>query len=257
MTFEEFLERGRIQSKMLQYQRKKQKAIDVCIEQLRTHKAPYLSLSGGKDSVAMAFVVNEAANLCGKSFRIWSHISDASFPGTEETVREVAERVNRPLDIFKPDFSAFDVASQKQRQKFGKTGVFFSSLKEYAADKDLAFVGVRAYESKRRMKAAKAHGMVFHSDSMGNCDVVNPLQWFTLDDVSATLYEYNAPIHPIYRKISVDPGTNSNGEQIFIRLGYITSKDLLDKGTAVFLRVNYPDKFNVLAETFPEIRNYL
>lgn len=256
MTFEEFLERGRIQSKMLSYQRKKEKAIEVCAEQLASHKSPYLSLSGGKDSVAMAFIVNEAANRCGKTFRIWSHISDASFPGTEEIVREVAERVNRPLDIYKPDFSAFDVVGEKQRQKFGKTGVFFASIREYAKDKDLSFVGVRAAESKRRMQAAKAHGMVFHS-SIGDCDIVNPLQWFSLDDVSAALYEYKAPVHPIYSKVSVDTGTNSNGEQIFIRLGYITSKDLIDKGTAVFLRVNYPDKFNKLAEAFPEIRRFV
>jgi len=257
VTFDEFLEQGRLRAKLLPYLRKKEKAIDVCMEQLNSHKAPYLALSGGKDSVAMAFIVNEAANRCGKSFRMWSHISDASFPGTEETVRKTAEMCGRPLDIYTPPFSAFDLVNEKQRAKFGKTGVFFTSVKDYARDKDLAFVGVRAAESKRRMKAAKAHGMVFHSDSMGNCDVVNPLQWFTIDDVAAALYEYQAPIHPIYRKVSVIPENNCNGEPSFIRLGYITSKDLLDKDTAVFLRINYPDKFNLLASVYPEIRNFV
>lgn len=257
MTFEEFLEIGRIRSKLSVYQRKKADAIKVCAEQLCSHNAPYVSVSGGKDSVAMAFIVDEAARACGKDFRIWSHISDASFPGTEETVRAVSEMCGRGLDIYKPPFSAFELADSKQRAKFGKTGVFFTSVREYASEKDLAFIGVRAAESKRRKKAAKVHGMVFHSRSMGDCDVVNPLQWFAIEDVAAALVEYNAPIHPIYKMMSVDPGVNSNGEPMFIRLGYITSKDLLDKGTAVFLRVNYPDKFNLLASVFPDVRNFL
>ena len=51
-------------------------------------------------------------------------------------------------------------------------------------------------------------------------------------------------------------GKNSNGEDRFIHLGYITSRDLLDKGTAVFLQVNYPDIFNKLRKFFPDIGNY-
>ena len=92
---------------------------------------------------------------------------------------------------------------------------------------------------------------------MGNVDVVNPLQWFRLVDVASLLYEYNAPIHPIYYKFCTDTELNSNKEPLFIRLGYITSKDLLDKGTAVFLKTNYPGIYNNLMERFPEIRNHV
>ena len=143
---------------------------------------------------------------------------------------------------------------EKKKQSFGKSGVFFDSVREYAKDKDCAFVGVRAFESKRRMSAAKIHGQRFYSKSMGDIEVCHPLLWFRLEDVAAVLVEYNAPIHPIYRKSAVDSYRNSFREDSFIRLGYITSKDLLNKGTAVFLRVNYPNKFNELAEVYPEIR---
>lgn len=257
MTFDNFIEIGKLRSNMQNYKQKKQNAIDVCCQCFEDYKNPYLALSGGKDSVAMAFLVNEAANKCGKAFRLWSHISDASFPGTLETCKETAQRINKPLDIYSCPQSAYDYLNSPQKRAFGKSGVFFDSVKNYAIEKDLAFVGVRAYESKRRMKAAKSHGQIFSSKAMGDITVCNPLLWFRLEDVAAVLYEYNAPVHPIYKKFAIGQGQNALHEDMFIRLGYITSRDLLNKGTAVFIRYNYPDIFAKLVVAYPEIRNWV
>lgn len=254
MTFEEFLNCGRLKAKMPQYTQKKANAVALSTKVLQESENPYVAISGGKDSVAMAFIVDEAAKLCGKSFRLWTHISDASFPGTLETCQKVAEILKRPLDVYESENSAFDAVTKKKKQSFGKTGVFFESVSQYATDKDLAFVGVRASESKRRNQAAKVHGQIFYSKSMGDVTVCHPILWFRLSDVAATLFEYNAPIHPIYHKTTVESGWNALKEDKFIRLGYITSKDLLNKGTAVFLRLNYPEQFFRLAERWPEIR---
>ncbi len=254
MMFEEFLNCGRLQAKMPQYTKKKSDAIALSAKALQKSNNPYVAISGGKDSVAMAFIVNEAAKLCGKSFRLWTHISDASFPGTLETCQKVSEMLECPLDIYESKSSAFDAATKGKKQSFGKTGVFFDSVRDYAKNKDLAFVGVRASESKRRKQAAKVHGPIFQSRSMGDVTVCHPLLWFRLEDVAAALWEYNAPVHPIYKKQPIESGRNAIKEDKFIRLGYITSKDLLNKGTAVFLRINYPEQFNRLAECWPEIR---
>lgn len=256
MTLSQIMEQARLNACLPAYKNKKAKALSVCIEQLMTHSYPYCAVSGGKDSVAMACLLNEAAHKCGKDFTLWLHFSDASFPGTLEICQDLANKIQRKLDVFKSD-SAFDSVNNKQRMAFGKTGVFFGSIKEYAKGKDVAFVGVRAYESKRRMNAAKSHGMTFHSKSMGDIDIVNPLQWFRLIDVMSLIYEYDAPIHPIYYKSCTDVEKNSNKEPFFIRLGYITSKDLLDKGTAVFLKLNYPDIYNKLLQRFPELKNHV
>lgn len=257
MTIDDFLNVGRIQSKMVSYQRKKEKAIECCIKALEMSQSPYVSLSGGKDSVAMCYIVDEAARMLGKNFRIWTHLSDASFPGTEETCRKVAENLGRSWDVYRCETSAFDAIDGRYRAAFGKRGVFFDSIREYAADKDLSFVGVRASESKRRRKGANVHGQIFQSESMGNVIVCHPVLWFRLEDVAATLYEYQAPIHPIYAKASLDLGKNSQGEEMFIRLSYITSKDLLNKGTAVFLKLNYPREFAKLCEAWPEIKRFV
>lgn len=253
MTFDEFISIGRVRSKMPAYKLKKQKAIELSRELLEQCEAPYLALSGGKDSVAMAFIVDEAARQCGKQFRLWAHVSDASFPGTVETCQAVADRLSRPLDIYESTDALAHMSAPK-KQAFGKQGIFFDSIRSYAADKDLSFVGVRASESKRRMRAAKVHGQTFYSKSMGDVTVCHPILWFRLEDVAAALWEYDAPIHPIYRKMQLNNFVNGFHEDSFIRLGYITSKDLLNKGTAVFLKVNYPDKFNELAQVWPEIQ---
>lgn len=254
MTFDDFINIGRVRSKMEAYRLKKQKSIDVCCECLEKFNSPYIALSGGKDSVSMAFIVKEASMIVDKPIRLWAHISDASFPGTIETCQEVSNITGFQLDIFQSAESAYQKVREKKKQSFGKSGVFFDSIREYATDKDLAFVGVRAFESKRRMNAAKIHGQVFCSKSMGDVTVCHPLLWFKLEDVAALLYEYDAPIHPIYKKMQIERCQNYFNEDIFIRLGYITSKDLLNKGTAVFLKINYPDIFNKLSEVYPEIR---
>jgi len=256
MTFDEFIEIGRLRAKSPQYRKKRDASIELAARELITHERPYLSLSGGKDSTAMAFIVNEAAIQVNREFRVWCHVSDASFPGTIETVKAVCDRIHRPLDLYRCPVSAFELVKSKQRRPFGKSGAFFDSIRTYADDKDLCFVGVRACESKRRMKAAKIHGAVYQSKSMGKVTTCVPLQWFRLEDVAAALYEFQAPIHPIYHKQAIDNGKNVNDETQWIRLNYVTSKDLLNKGTAVFLKLNYPELYNKLRAAYPEVGLY-
>lgn len=255
MKIDEFYEIGRIWSRSGRFLNKLQKAINLCAEQLERHKTSYISCSGGKDSGVLAFIVGEAAKRTGKEVKIWSHVSDASFPGTVETIEEIAERLDMPLDFYTCEYSAIQTMKDtKERRKFGKSGVFYDSIREYAKDKDLSFVGVRAYESKRRMKAAKINGQCFRSESMGNIDVCYPLLWFKLEDIAAATVLFDIPLHPIYSKQPIDMGKNANGEDLFIRLGYITSRDLLDKGTAVFMKLNYPEIFAKLEKYYPDIR---
>lgn len=257
MTLDDCLRAGAVRAKLDAYKRKKAEAIRVSAQALGTHSAPYVALSGGKDSVATAFLVAEAARIAGNaSCRLWLHASDASFPGTREVCREVAARVGMPLDVYESPVSAFEAVKGEKRRAFGKSGVFFDSVRAYARDKDLAFTGVRAAESKRREAAARAHGMRFHSRDMGDVDVVNPLQWFDLLDVFAALTEYGAPIHPIYGKFAVDQGHTSRGEPRFIRLGYVTAKDLMDRGTVLFIKANYPALYARLAQAYPEAKRY-
>ena len=255
MEIKDFYEIGRIYCKSMRFKNKLNKAIELSEEQLNAHESPYVAVSGGKDSGVLAYVVNEAAKRAGKDYRIWSHVSDASFPGTVETINKIAENLGRKVDFYESEFSAVETLKENvERRKFGKSGIFYDSIRAYAKDKDLSFVGVRAFESKRRMKAAKIKGQTFRSESMGSVNICYPLLWFRLEDVAAATVMYNIPLHPIYGMQPLDMGKNANGEDYFIRLGYVTSRDLLDKGTAVFLKVNYPDVYARLEKFYPDIK---
>lgn len=259
MNFDDFLMQGRIRRKMPDYARKKAKAIETAMRALSESKKAYISVSGGKDSVVCACIVDEAARKVGfEDLTLWAHVSDASFPGTEETCAALARQLGRPMVFDRSAGSAFDALGGKECRVFGKTGVFFDAIRAWNAEAgcDLGFTGVRAYESKRRMQAARAHGATFQTRVAGEIQMCNPITWFRLEDVAAALVEYDAPIHPIYRKTPIGTERNKFGEDGFIRLGYITSRDLLNKGTAVFIRVNYPEQWQKLCDAWPEIRNY-
>ena len=258
MNFDDFLRQGEIRRKMQSYIDKREKAVAVAADAIASHQRVYVSVSGGKDSVVCACIADEAARRTGRELILWAHVSDASFPGTEETIGALADQLGRELEISRSDGSAYDALRNPQRRAFGKTGVFFDSIRDWVRQSgcDMCLTGVRAYESKRRMQAAKAHGSCFHSGTGGDIDICNPITWFRLEDVAAALLDYRAPVHPIYRKCAIGTRENKFAEDGFIRLGYITSRDILNKGTLVFLRLNYPEEWQKLCEAWPEARNY-
>jgi 3'-phosphoadenosine 5'-phosphosulfate sulfotransferase (PAPS reductase)/FAD synthetase len=263
MTLEEFMEIGYIRANSNQFFQKWQKSKEVVKGQLKKFDKPYICLSAGKDSVAMAFIIAEVADElnCKNNMFLWAHVSDASFPGTIETLNKVSEKTGINLIINESPVSAFSTISKKTAndvKKFGKQGYFFDAIEDCIEkyNRNLAFIGVRAYESRRRMRAVKAHGMAFTSHVPTFCNICYPMAWYKLEDVAAIITLYNAPMHPIYSKMDTSIGYSTKDEH-WIRLGYITARDLMEKGTIVFLKRNYPEQYNKLAEAFPEVKGYV
>lgn len=238
---------GPIRAKNRRYLERKKQAIAYIEQALAKSTKPYLALSGGKDSVAMLGLVADIARKAGRYFVCWSHVSDASFPGTRETIIEACNRAKVNLIIDESPVSAWDVIGLQSKQKFGKKGYFFDRIRKFVEQGgyDLVFVGVRAMESKRRFRACISQGAIFKSGDILKC---HPIQWFSIEDVAAAIYEYNMPIHPIYNKVPVG--------HLPIRLGYATALDLIDRGTVCFMRRNYPSLYKKLVIAYPEAANY-
>lgn len=241
---------GRIRRLMPEYRTRTTQAKIFINSAFSECHRPYVALSGGKDSVAMLALVADVARSLERDVVAWSHVSDASFPGTIETCIDACRAAGVRLILDESPVSAFDVVGRQSRQRFGKVGYFFGRIKEFVdtGGYDLAFVGVRAAESKRRRDACRAHGPLFWSETPTGCWRSHPLQWFSLEDVAAVLCEYGMPMHPIYDQAPMG--------SMPIRLGYATSLDLLDRGTAVFMRRNYPALFRRLCDVYPPARNY-
>lgn len=242
---------GPLHARTKQFASRLASAKEIVERALSRYESPYMSISGGKDSIAMLGVVATVAKSLGQNVRAWAHVSDASFPGTVETITEACRIADVRLVINESPVSAWDVVGAQSDKRFGKEGYFFTAIRQWLdwSKHDLAFVGVRAAESKRRYKAAKAHGYIFDTTVPAPHTQCHPLQWWSIEDVAAAIHVYGLPIHPIYKK---NPCSTMP-----IRLGYMTSLDLTEMGSAVFLRKNYPEHFARLAQIKPEIRRYV
>ena len=236
-------------AKMPQFKRKVEQAREFIKEAFAISKKPYLSCSGGKDSIAMLVLVDEVAKEIDRDYLIWSHVSDASFPGTKETIEKATQICSRQLIFSQSQVSAFEVLKTRDKiSLFGKSGYFFDSIRKFEEEHeiDLAFVGVRASESKRRKEAARVHGHLFRSTVTTDRWVCNPLVWFGIEDVFALILLNGFPLHPIYSK------RHPEGIKA-IRLGYLTSQDLLNKGTLSFIRDNYPEQYQQIITAKPSL----
>ena len=82
MTLDNFLEIGSIWSASNQFLRKLQNSKEIVKEQLLKYDKPYICLSGGKDSVVMAFLIADVIQHDIKDYKgdiiLWGHVSDAS-----------------------------------------------------------------------------------------------------------------------------------------------------------------------------------
>lgn len=241
---------GPIRAAFPGFKKKLEAAVDLSAKQLLQAMRAYVAVSGGKDSIALLGVVAEAARRCGKGVVAWSHVSDASFPGTEETIAKACATAGVEVFFDRSPVSAFDVFGHGGASKFGKEGYFFAAIKRWveSGGYDLVFTGVRAAESRRRMLAARGHGMVYDTTVPCPHKKCEPLAWWGIEDVAAAIYHYGMPIHPIYEKRRMT--------DVPIRLGYVTAADWM-ADQATFLRMNYPEQFRKLAAVAPEVRNHV
>lgn len=223
-------------------------AVACSRQALSKHRKPYISVSGGKDSIALLGVVAEAAHAMGIDIEAWAHVSDASFPGTEEVIVSACDTMGVALTLDRSPVSAYDVVGKQGERKFGKEGYFFDAIGRWVdGGYDLCFTGVRAAESRRRHKAACVKGEYFSTTVPRPHHKCQPLTWWGIDDVAAAIWHYGLPVHPIYDKLAMS--------QVPIRLGYVTAADWM-MDSAPFLRRNYPEQFAKLAAVNPQIRNY-
>jgi len=134
MTLDNFLEIGSIWSASNQFLRKLQNSKEIVKEQLLKYDKPYICLSGGKDSVVMAFLIADVIQHDIKDYKgdiiLWGHVSDASYPGTIETMEKVSSQTGIKLILDTSPVSAFEVLDDSVVKQFGKQGYFFDAIEK-------------------------------------------------------------------------------------------------------------------------------
>lgn len=250
------------------------------------HGKMYCSLSGGKDSVAMAGILDEVG-LSATVPSVHAH-TKLDYPDTLDVVNAVADRLNLELIVVEPT----DIESHVKRicKIYGVTPPQpsvdgydeWDLLRSLPADVDAvtgmaqvgravsagnmciafmyehefngAFVGIRADESAARTQYARRWGYS-HAYGDGTTNVTPLLAWSGMD-VFAYLVKHELPIHPYYRRAyEAFNGAIESPMTIRVDLG-IPPAFPSSRGAATLIAKVYPDYWRRLTSIRPEMRLY-
>lgn len=226
-----------------------QKAQELIFEASKGKEKISLSFSGGKDSQAALMLLLSVGI---KPEIVWFN-SGYEYPETKPFIYNLVEKYQLQIREIKPDIDPlqakieagfFDLIEiNKINSKILKP--WWSTNKEY----DLVLTGIRASENATRKKMLGKNGPYFFNKSY-NSYACYPVAYFQNREIFAYLANCGVDIHPIYLK------AKTLKEREYIRVNwYIFS--IGERGYYIFLRREYPNIFNELAQKVPEVRLYV
>lgn len=155
-----------------------------------------VSVSGGKDSVALAAVVA----LNGLRWPMLSMRDRLCWPGEDSYLQKLSEHLGLPLEMHNVDI---DPAGQSllghtdDRRQGSLSAPWFRAVDKARAGRDQCW-GLRRDENKHRGILLSKRGPLYQRKSDG-CWTAAPLRSWSALDVHAMLYRCGIPIHPVYR----------------------------------------------------------
>lgn len=285
MSWDHWMRAWRVHSTTQQFQRRVDRAKQVAELGARKGRM-YCSLSGGKDSVAMTGILDEAG-LSATVPSVHAH-TKLDYPDTLDVVHQVADRLNLELEVVEPT----DLGPHVQRiaKKYGGTppqpsvegydewdllralpahvdvlealGDIGRAIAAgnmciswmYEAGFDGAFVGIRADESYGRSQYARRWG--YSHDYKDGTTNVTPLLAWSGQDVYAYLVSRELPIHPWYRAAyEANRGLVEDPMRLRVDLS-IPPGFASTRGSAALIAKVYPQHWRRLVAVRPELRNY-
>lgn len=238
------------------FKRKLEKAVEVVHAFGAMGVKSYLSVSGGKDSTAMAHLVNST---CGYDYLVVSEKDDMDFPGEREFVEKFCGIFGYNLRIITPEVDMWELAGKADfTEDIHSKGTDFSDESFYELLKSFqreggyngVFLGLRAEESKKRTWNRKKRGHIYENKEW--CQVVCcPLADWTAKDVFAYLFSNDVPIMDVYFK------TKFVGSPEKIRKSWVLPSGQASQGQALWLKYYYPELFDRLSMINLKMRSYI
>lgn len=225
-------------------------AKQVVSRALQRMEKPYVSFSGGKDSLVMLHLVLEQK----PDTKVIYFDADASYPDTDIFLDTLADEWDLNFCRIKtrPIVEVFREYGIKHPQIEQKTmaATMYAPVSELTRKRryDGEFVGLRSEESKARRQLIKYRGQIFHNKSRASLECL-PVAHFTVDDVWAYITSNNLPYNTAYDKTSM----RSRNE---IRVSYWCGESARNFGRYVWLCKEYPGLYNRFASEFPEVREW-
>lgn len=231
------------------------KTIVQCAEQVITRalqrmKKPYVSFSGGKDSLVMLHLVLKQM----PRIRVVYFDADASYPDTDRFLNVLANKWDLNFCRIKTTpiievFREYGIKHPRIEEKTMSATVYAPVAElTHKHGYDGEFVGLRSEESKARQQLIKYRGQIFHNKSHALLECL-PVAHFTVQDIWAYITSNNLPYNTAYDKTSMRPRNE-------IRVSYWCGESAREFGRYVWLRKEYPNLYNKFAAEFPEVREW-
>jgi 3'-phosphoadenosine 5'-phosphosulfate sulfotransferase (PAPS reductase)/FAD synthetase len=229
------------------YKKRLERAKEVVEQALDLKIKWYIACSAGKDSVALAHLVNSFAKI-----PLWSEKDNWDYPEEIPYLEELQKKYGWQIDI---DYQELSLKNQDICEDLHSRGTdfsdkFFYSLIEKQEKKfDGVFLGLRCEESIGRKKNYMKRGHIYQRKNTKFTCI--PLATWKGEDIFAYFVSNEIPILPVYTKTMFVKSPTE------IRKSWYLPSSRASSGHCVWLKYYYPDLFQKLVEIFPEVRNYV
>lgn len=253
------IKRARYAPRLTQVERE---SLDAMTAWLDTHPDPWVSISGGKDSL----VALDLARRANPQLRTVAWFdSGLEFPQTRRYIAGLARAWDLDLHVYEADPPLLDLMAATGTWEHGAaldlSGI---GLHEAAVERPLAralaelgpncIYGVRADEAENRlMYLSRARGQVTKRDREGavvSAHIAPAWRWSS-EEVFAYIYERDLPLNPIYRQ-QVALGVPEHRA----RVGLIVDGWSLDQGRWAVARHLAPDECRRIEEVLPVLGDW-
>lgn len=220
----------------------------------------YMSLSGGKDSTALAGLLCEAGLAATQAVHASSGLN---LPESLSTVEATARQLDLSLDVVDSVIDPWEMMAEIPRDvDISRPDVLDRLLRECSAGNLLVQYlyeqrfdgwhdGRRAAESKGRRWLARGKGPVSQS-ALDLKWTSLPLAWWSARDVWAFIVSRRLPVHPYYRRcceLGIDPET--------VRMDWLFAADWINAQGALYpIKRIYPAIWSRLILARPELAQY-
>lgn len=173
---------------------------------IHTHKNPAVAWSGGKDSTLVLWLCLQLK----PDIRVIFENTGVEYPETIQFTKYVLDNWHLRLTVMKPKITFWEIVNKfgfsngKQSKGHGHGSPCCLALKEKPMLQfinnfkiDAMFTGITAVESRQRQMSAQRLGSCYYAKSQG-CQKVNPILWWTDDEVWQYHEKMNIPSNAIY-----------------------------------------------------------
>ena len=239
-----------LHAKQLQFKTTVAMAKQVIHKALQQMKKPYVSFSGGKDSLVMLHLVLEQR----PSTQVVYFDADASYPDTDRFLEELASLWNLNFCRIKTTpiidvFREYGINHPQIEEKTMAATVYApvaQMTEQYGCDGE--FVGLRSEESIARRQLIRYRGQLFPNKSHGSLECL-PVAHFSTEDIWAYITSHNLPYNAVYDRTAMRQRNE-------IRVSYWCGESAREFGRYVWLKKEYPELYNRFAAEFPEVREW-